>query len=99
MNLFGSRAKGNYRFGSDVNLAIMNKGVNAKTLTKLRSKFEERNLPYKVDLVDHINLKKQEFIDHTQRVGYPFIEIEKRSFQQKFFFILLHLTTDAQNQS
>ncbi len=78
VNLFGSRAKGNYRFGSDVDLAIMNKGVNAKTLTKLRIEFEDSSLPYKIDLVDFTKLKKQEFIDHIQRVGVPFYRDRKK---------------------
>lgn len=71
--LFGSRAKGNYRLGSDVDLAIMNEGVNSRTLSKLNGKFEESSLPYNIDLVDFTRLTKQEFIEHIQRVGIPFI--------------------------
>ena len=70
--LFGSRAKGNYRLGSDVDLAIMNKGVNSKTLSQLIGEFEESSLPYNIDLVDFTKLTNQEFIDHINRVGIPF---------------------------
>ena len=78
VNLFGSRANGNYRLGSDVDLAIMNKGVSAKTLPKLRSDFEDSSLPYNIDLVDYTKLKKQEFIDHIQRVGVHFYRHRKK---------------------
>lgn len=74
VHLFGSRAKGNYRLGSDVDLAIMNKGVSSHTLARLNSRFEESSLPYKIDLVDFTKLTKQEFIDHINRVGIPFFK-------------------------
>lgn len=70
--LFGSRAKGSYRFGSDVDLAIMNKGVEPRRLARLKSDFEESSLPYNIDLVDFTRLDNREFIDHIQRVGVAF---------------------------
>jgi predicted nucleotidyltransferase len=72
VHLFGSRAKGNYRLGSDVDLAIMNKGVDSTTLSRLIGEFEESSLPYNIDLVAFTKLSKQEFIDHINRVGIPF---------------------------
>lgn len=72
--LFGSRAKGNYRLGSDVDLAIMNKGVGTGTVTKLQNEFSESSLPYRIDLVDFTRLTNQEFIDHINRVGIPFFK-------------------------
>jgi len=74
VHLFGSRAKGNYRLGSDIDLAIMNQGLNSITLSRLIGKFEESSLPYNIDLVDFTNLTKQEFIDHINRVGVPFYQ-------------------------
>jgi uncharacterized protein len=70
--LFGSRAKGNYRLGSDVDLAIMNDGVSTGTVTKLQNEFTESSLPYRIDLVDFTRLTNQKFIDHIDRVGIPF---------------------------
>ncbi|CAN5262066.1 nucleotidyltransferase domain-containing protein [soil metagenome] len=72
VELFGSRAKGNYRLGSDVDLAIMNEGVSGEQLAKIRSDFEDSSLPYNIDLVDFTRLEKQEFINHIERVGIPF---------------------------
>lgn len=74
VNLFGSRAKGNYRVGSDVDLAIMNRGVDSTTLSRIIGKFEESSLPYNIDLIDFTKLTKQDFIDHINRVGIPFFK-------------------------
>jgi len=74
VHIFGSRAKGNYRLGSDVDLAIMNKGVNSTVLSRLIGEFEESNLPYNIDLIDFTKLTKQEFIGHINRVGIPFFK-------------------------
>lgn len=74
VHLFGSRAKGNYRFGSDIDLAVMNKRIPAEVLSKLQGKFEDNSLPYKVDEVDFISLKKTELIDYIERVGTFFFE-------------------------
>ena len=61
--LFGSRAKGNYKKGSDVDLAII--GDERKFSYYLN---EETNLPYFFDVV---NLKKlnDEILEHIKRVG------------------------------
>ena len=69
VHIFGSRAKGTWKTGSDIDLAIMNKGVDDKTLSKLRTDFEESSLPYKIDLVNYPDLRRQEFKDHIDRVG------------------------------
>ena len=60
---FGSRAKGNYKKGSDVDLAII--GDERKFSYYLN---EETNLPYFFDVV---NLKKlnDEILEHIKRVG------------------------------
>lgn len=72
VHLFGSRAKGNYKVGSDVDLAIMNSGVDTETLAKLKGSFEESSLPYLVDVVDFTTLKNEEFREHISRVGLEF---------------------------
>jgi len=47
--LFGSRAKGNFRENSDVDIAIEGQDLNISTLTFI---LEESNIPYKVDVID-----------------------------------------------
>jgi predicted nucleotidyltransferase len=76
VHIFGSRAKGISKPGSDIDLAIMNKEINSNTLLKLKNDFEESSLPYKVDLVDFNLLTNQDFIDHIVRVGTIFYQRE-----------------------
>lgn len=49
-SVFGSRAKGTARDLSDLDL-VLRASIAPIDLAKLRSAFEESNLPYKVDLV------------------------------------------------
>jgi predicted nucleotidyltransferase len=72
VTIFGSRAKGNYKKGSDIDLAIMNANVTPETITKLKGDFEESSLPYSVDLVNYANLNHIEMKEHIKRVGIVF---------------------------
>lgn len=72
--IFGSRAKGNYHAGSDIDLAIMDGAVNPATLSSLQEAFNESSLPYRVDLAHYPKLTRKEFIEHIDRVGVVFYE-------------------------
>ncbi len=76
--IFGSRAKGNYKPGSDIDLAIMNEPVADKTLLQIKNDFEESSLPYQVDLVYFKAITNPEFIAHIERVGKVFYEVSSR---------------------
>lgn len=68
--LFGSRAKGNYKKGSDIDLAIKGKNVNPELIFKLKTIFNERlPIPYKVDVIGYDYLSYIELKDHILRVG------------------------------
>ena len=70
--IFGSRAKGTYKQGSDIDLAIMNEGVKDMVIGKMKSDFEDSNLPYIVDLVNYHTIKHSELKNHIDKVGVPF---------------------------
>lgn len=72
IKIFGSRAIGNYKLGSDIDLAIMGKFVSDKEITKIKSEFEESSLPYKVDLLNYKNLEHVDLKEHIDRVGQTF---------------------------
>ena len=78
VHVFGSRAKGNYRLGSDVDLAIMNRDVPVGRLAKIKGDFEESSLPYIIDLVDYTRLDNPEFTGHIERVGKPFYQRDEK---------------------
>ncbi|MEW4901747.1 nucleotidyltransferase domain-containing protein [Clostridium tetani] len=45
--MFGSRAKGNYKPGSDIDIAIYGENINLDILSKLNSILEEKSpMPY-----------------------------------------------------
>jgi len=74
VHIFGSRAKGNFKNGSDVDLAIVNKDFNSSTLAKLSGEFEDSALPYRIDLVVLSDLTHADLIDHINRVGIIFFK-------------------------
>jgi len=67
--IFGSRAKGNFSSGSDVDLAIMNNGVTNNDLIRIKSDLDESNLPYFVDVVLYPLLDYAPLKNHIERVG------------------------------
>jgi len=71
--IFGSRAKGNYKPGSDVDIVL--KGtVNDITSDIGFSLNEDSLLPYKFDVLDYNSISNQNLIDHINRVGIVFYE-------------------------
>lgn len=69
--VFGSRAKGNYREGSDIDLALSGPHELNQKLLQLKNEFDESSLPYTVDLVFVPEIKHAELLEHIRRVGQP----------------------------
>ena len=72
VHIFGSRAKGTHKPASDIDLAVINEGVNDRTILRIKADFEDSTLPYKVDLVNYPLLNHPELKEHIDRVGLPF---------------------------
>lgn len=74
--IFGSRAKGNYKKGSDIDLAIKGEKCSASLALTLQSYInEELPIPYMVDIVDYNSLNHQELKEHIDRVGIVFYKL------------------------
>ena len=68
--IFGSRAKGCHKRGSDVDLAIYGERVTLTTLASLGYRLQEEGpLPYFFDIVDYTHLGSAELKAHIDRVG------------------------------
>ena len=68
--LFGSRAKGNYKTGSDVDLAIKGASVTYDTAVKLADVLnEEKPLPYFFDVIHYEGITEQRLVEHIDRIG------------------------------
>ena len=70
--LYGSRAKGNYRVGSDIDLCLLGKDLTVTQLLKIENELDDLLLPYKIDLSLFNTLENRELIEHIQRVGVAF---------------------------
>jgi predicted nucleotidyltransferase len=68
--IFGSRAKGNYKRGSDVDLAVKGVGITPTTVSRLSFLLnEEYPLPYFFDVVHYETLSNSDLVEHIDRVG------------------------------
>lgn len=70
--LFGSRAKGNFHSGSDIDLAIKSEQITASELLQIQVDLEELELLYKIDLVLYHTIKEPVLREHIDRVGILF---------------------------
>ena len=70
--LYGSRAKGNFRKGSDIDLTIKADPIDLSQLMQIENDLDELLLPYKIDLSLFAAIESPELVDHIQRVGILF---------------------------
>ncbi|MDF0728954.1 nucleotidyltransferase domain-containing protein [Cytobacillus sp. S13-E01] len=68
--IFGSRAIGNYKKGSDVDIAIIGKSISSTTISKLDELLnEEYPLPYFFDILHYEEINNEKLIEHIDTVG------------------------------
>jgi uncharacterized protein len=67
--LYGSRAKGTYREGSDIDLTLKGEALTTDQLLDLAAKIDDLLLPYEVDLSVFDHIDNPELVDHVNRVG------------------------------
>ena len=72
--IFGSRSKGNYRTGSDIDLAIADSKIDYRQLLDIQCEIEKLELLYSVDLLDYESKKGTPIGEHIDRVGQVFYE-------------------------
>ncbi len=68
--IFGSRALGTSRKGSDIDLAIFGPGIDFDVVAGLKAQLEEKSpLPYTFDVVDRTHLAHAPLATHIDTVG------------------------------
>ncbi|MDO8465465.1 MAG: nucleotidyltransferase domain-containing protein [Gallionella sp.] len=67
--LYGSRAKGTQRNGSDVDLTILGEDITLAQLLKIENDLDELLLPYRIDLSLYHHIDNPDLIEHIRRVG------------------------------
>ncbi len=73
--LYGSRAKGNYKNGSDIDLTLHgSKDLTLSVLFKIMDELDDLLLPYTIDLSIFDQISDPDVVEHIQRVGVTFYE-------------------------
>lgn len=67
--LYGSRAKGNFKKGSDIDITLKGDHLDLSVLALIASQFDDLPLPYKVDLSIYDRIKNKDLVSHIERVG------------------------------
>ena len=72
--LYGSRAKGSYKPGSDIDLSMHGAGLTSGLLGTIAERLDDLLLPCMIDLSVFAELKHPELEAHIARVGQVFYE-------------------------
>ena len=67
--IFGSRAMGTYRNGSDIDIALEGEDLTLDDILHLHSSIDSLNLPYFVDILDIKRIENPDLKEHISRVG------------------------------
>jgi type I restriction enzyme S subunit len=72
--LYGSRAKGNFKTGSDIDLTLCGEALTSDLCSTIASALDDLLLPYTIDLSVFNELNHEELREHIERVGVLFYE-------------------------
>lgn len=73
--LYGSRAKGNYKNGSDIDLTLRGgEDLTLNVIYKILNDLDDLLLPHTIDLSIFNDISDPALIEHIQRVGVTFYE-------------------------
>lgn len=72
--IYGSRAKGNFKNGSDIDLTIISASTSSDELLLIANELDDLMLPYKIDLSLMRQIENNDLLDHIQRIGVIFYQ-------------------------
>jgi predicted nucleotidyltransferase len=72
--VYGSRAKGNFRPGSDIDLTLFGKELDQQQCSDIAEALDDLFLPYMIDLSVFDQLKHSDLKEHIGRVGQVFYQ-------------------------
>lgn len=76
--LYGSRAKGNYRKNSDIDISLMGDNFNFNKLLRIETELDDLLLPYNIDISMFDKIQNVDLIEHIKKVGVIFYEKEDK---------------------
>lgn len=72
--LYGSRAKGTFRNGSDIDLTIKGDAVTHACMLQIENRLDDLLLPYTIDLSLLHQISNPDLLEHIRRVGVVFYQ-------------------------
>jgi predicted nucleotidyltransferase len=67
--IYGSRALGTHRPGSDIDLVFLGNGLNVPELSRIEADLDDLLLPYTFDIALLQSIENADLRSHIQRVG------------------------------
>ena len=74
--IYGSRAKGNFKNGSDIDLVLYGNKLTLQIINKISNEIDDLLLPYKFDISIYHQISNKDLLEHIGRVGVVFYEPE-----------------------
>ncbi len=72
--IYGSRAKGNFRTGSDIDLALVGENIDLTVLNRVDRQLDDLHLPWTFDLSIYHRIDNEDLLGHIRRVGKIFFK-------------------------
>ena len=76
--IYGSRAKGNFRPGSDIDITLIGNQLEYSILSKINIAIDDLNTPYLFDISIFDKLNAPDLEEHINRVGQIFYKKEEQ---------------------
>jgi predicted nucleotidyltransferase len=70
--LYGSRAKGTFRDGSDIDLTLEGDDITGDQMNRIMEELDDLLLPYTFDLSLRRQIDNVDLLEHIERVGVVF---------------------------
>ncbi|KAA6321010.1 hypothetical protein EZS27_029289 [termite gut metagenome] len=70
--IYGSRAKGNYKLASDIDLTLKGEGLDLALQYRIEDDLDDLLLPYKMDISIFRRISNLDLIEHINRFGKVF---------------------------
>lgn len=75
--LYGSRAKGNYRNGSDIDITLTGSALTHSVMLRIDDEIDDLLLPYLFDISIFSHIDNPDLIDHIRCHGIPLYKREE----------------------
>lgn len=67
--IYGSRAMGNFRYNSDIDLTLIGKKLGLTELLRIENELDDLLLPYQIDLSLFHQIDNRELVNHIEEYG------------------------------